>query len=97
MKKTQDFIKLIEASFPSEKHDNIKQQLVNCRHIMLRHTVFVKLSVIEQFELCQTICLIAIQTTRDDLLKLKNLGFNENEKLEYSIYKNCDNNKTIVK
>ena len=56
------------------------------RLILSKHNAFTRLSAESQFDICCTVCIIAVQTARHDLTKVKHFGFDSKEVFEYSIY-----------
>jgi hypothetical protein len=86
MGKLNEFNDLILMNY-KQKNTQLKiiAQLNKTRTIMERYDFFAKLSAKIQFEVCTTICLIAIQTSRKDLDKVKLSGREPIEDFEYSI------------
>jgi len=86
MKKTDEFNKLIDKAYvASDLHDKLGNQIKNVRETMSKYNDFKKLTAQSQFDFCCTICMIATQTSREDLTKLRSSGRDLNEVFEYSI------------
>lgn len=86
MNKTEQFDKLIcQAYEVKELQDKLGNQFKNVRETMLKHNDFKKLSAQSQFDFCCTISLIANQTARQDLQKVKLSGRLESEIFKFSI------------
>jgi hypothetical protein len=86
MKKTEDFNKLIIKAYGVlDSYHKLENQLKNVRQKMLIYNEFKRLSAKRQFDFCCTICLIATQTSMQDLNVLRTFGIEANEDFEYSI------------
>lgn len=86
MKKTEQFNKLIYQAYGvTDLFDKLGNQIKNVRETMLKYDEFKKLSAQSQFDFCCTICMIATQTSREDLSKVKLSGRDLKEVFEYSI------------
>ena len=86
MNKTEQFDKLIcQAYEVKELQDKLGSQFKNVRETMLKYNDFKKLSAQSQFDFCCTIALIANQTARQDLQKLKLSCRSQTEIFEFSI------------
>lgn len=87
MKKDLQFEELIIKAYSSnDNYLKFKHQLLKVRSIMIKYDDFKNLTAKSQFDFCCTICVIAVQTARHDLTKVKNYGTNFHEDFEYSIY-----------
>ena len=86
MKKTDEFNKLIyEAYGVTDLYDKLGNQIKNVRETMSKYNDFKKLTPQSQFDFCCTICMIATQTSREDLHKVKLSIRDSKEVFEYSI------------
>lgn len=87
MNKAEEFNKLIYQVYgANNSYDNLGNQLKNVRETMLKYDDFKKLTPQSQFDFCCTICVIATQTSIEDLRKVKSLGRDSSKEfLEYSI------------
>ena len=98
MKKKEEFESIIEMFLSTSlNYEKTKHSLIKCREVMLKHKTFEVMNANTQFDVCSTICIIAIQTSRHDLMKVKNFGFNHTEDLKYSIYDGYVEEKTATK
>ena len=86
MKKTNEFEKLIYQAYGNTNlYNKLGNQIKNVRKTMSKYDDFKKLSAQSQFDFCCTICMIATQTSREDLHKVKLSGRYSKEVFEYSI------------
>ncbi len=86
MTKTEQFNKLIYQAYGvTDLFDKLGNQIKNVRETMSKYDDFTKLSAQSQFDFCCTICMIATQTSREDLNKVKLSGRESNEVFGYSI------------
>lgn len=81
------FERLIFKSYSKSKnYDKIRHNILNIRQSMSdRHICFKSMSKKRQFEYCETIGLIVIQTNRQHMNENRPLYFPENKRYEYSI------------
>lgn len=66
--------------------ERLKNQILNAHKTMDKHDCFIKQPLRDQFDMCTTICRIAIHTSMEDLSKAK-LSQNKNQRFECSIYR----------
>lgn len=86
MKKNEQFEKLIYKAYGvTDLYEKLGNQIRNVRLTMSKYDDFKKLTAQSQFDFCCTICMIATQTSRQDLSKVKLSGIDPNEKFDYSI------------
>lgn len=83
---SKNFSNYLEANTGTSEADlNMKHQILNVYNIMEKHESFTKQSVQNKFEMCITIIRIAVNTSMDDLSKIRLIG--SPKYFEYSIYK----------
>ncbi len=98
MKKTEDFNKLIYQAYGvTDLYDKLGNQIKNVRETMSKYNEFKRLSAQIQFDFCCTICMIATQTSREDLNKVKLSGRELKEVFEYSINRKFQKNESRTK
>lgn len=89
MIKTKQFDKLIyEAYGVTDLFEKLGDQIKNVRETMSKYDDFKKLSAKTQFDFCCTICLIATQTSSQDLQRLKSQREEGKYLFKYSINRN---------
>lgn len=89
MKKIEQFNKLVYQAYGvTDKFEILSNQIKNVRETMSKYNSFRRLNVQNQFDFCCTICMIATQTSRQDLENVR-LSRKDNIRiLEYSINRN---------
>lgn len=98
MKKTEEFNKLIYQAYgASDVYDKLGNQIKNARETMSKYNDFRQLSALSQFNFCCTICMIATQTSREDLYKIKLSGKESKEVFRYSINRKYQKNENRTK
>lgn len=86
MKKNEQFEKLIYNAYGvTDLYEKLGSQIRNVRLTMSKYDDFKKLTAQSQFDFCCTICIIATQTSRQDLSRIPFSGIGFNEVFEYSI------------
>ena len=88
MSDTDKFKNMLDNS--GDMSAKIKYQINKAREIMCKHKSFKKLSLTEQLEQSITICIIAQQTSRDDLQEAY-LSTREKSNLPFSINNRDEN------
>jgi hypothetical protein len=82
---SRKFSNYLEANIGSSEADlKMKHQILNVCKIMQKHESFTKQSVQNQFGMCVTIIRIAVNTSMDDLSRIRLIG--DEKTFEYSIY-----------
>lgn len=84
-----EFERLVYRAYGvTDLYIKLGDQVNNVRQTMSKYNDFEKLTAKSQFDICCTICIIATQTSREDLEKVKLSGRESKEVFEYSINRN---------
>lgn len=66
--------------------EKMRNQILNVHKTMNKYDFFIKQPLRDQFDMCTTICRIAVHTAMEDLSRVK-LSKGKNERFECSIYR----------